>query len=213
MQSNGQTSKTNFDTLAEQVVSIMASVKQVPRDRISLDSAFHELGLDSLDTVTLLSELEEHFKIAISNEDARAIVRVRDAVERIQRLRVSLSDDGAPQAGTRECTPRRRDRPRRDLRHGTQSQPFLGIAKLRSFRHRSDSIRGYFVVSLRVRRGGAELRSSRPFFSGQVEPTGPFCAIRRHCCPRGAARLRHRPHGRAPGKNGCVVWHINGWSD
>jgi len=92
MQSNGQTSKTNFDTLAEQVVSIMASVKQVPRDRISLDSAFHELGLDSLDTVILLSELEEHFKIAISNEDARAIVRVRDAVERIQRLRAPQAD-------------------------------------------------------------------------------------------------------------------------
>ena len=99
MQSNGQTGGGTFDGVAEQVVSIIASVKQMPREKISLDSAFRELGLDSLDTVVLLSELEDHFKITISNDEARSIVRVRDAVERIQRLGGSLSGDAAPQAG------------------------------------------------------------------------------------------------------------------
>jgi acyl carrier protein len=95
MQSNGQTGGGTFEGVAEQVVSIIASVKHMPREKISLDSAFGELGLDSLDTVVLLSELEDHFKIAISNDEARSIVRVRDAVERIQ-LGGSLSCDAAP---------------------------------------------------------------------------------------------------------------------
>jgi hypothetical protein len=47
MQSNGQTIGATFDEVAEQVVSIIASVKHMPRERISLDSPFHELGLDS----------------------------------------------------------------------------------------------------------------------------------------------------------------------
>ena len=63
------------------------------------NAAFRELGLDSLDTIILISDIEDHFKIAISNDEARAIVRVRDAVERIQSLSLSPSSDAAPQPG------------------------------------------------------------------------------------------------------------------
>jgi len=99
MRGNGQTGGGTFDGVAEQVVAIITSVKHIPSEEISLDSAFGELGLDSLDTIILLSELEDHFKIAISNDEARSIVRVRDAVEHIQRLGGSLSCGAAPQAG------------------------------------------------------------------------------------------------------------------
>ena len=99
MQSNGQASARTFDSVAEQVFSIVASVKHIPLENISLDSAFHELGLDSLDTIILVSEFEDHFKIAISNDEARAIVRVRDAIEHILALTLSPSSDAAPQAG------------------------------------------------------------------------------------------------------------------
>jgi acyl carrier protein len=99
MQSNGQAGAGAFDAVADQVFSIIASVKQIPRESISLDSAFHELGLDSLDTIILVSEMEDHFEVAISNDEARAIVRVRDAIERILALRLSPSSGAAPQAG------------------------------------------------------------------------------------------------------------------
>src|SRR5580693_8484460 len=98
MHSSEHAGGSAFDTAAEQVFAIIASVKQIPREKISLDSAFHELGLDSLDTIILISDIEDHFKIAISNDEARAIVRVRDAVERIQTLRLGpSSSDAAPQ--------------------------------------------------------------------------------------------------------------------
>jgi acyl carrier protein len=99
MQNNGRAGGGAFEAVAEQVFSIIVSVKQMPRESISLDSAFYELGLDSLDTIILVSEMEDHFKIAISNDEARAIVRVRDAVERILSLTKSLAGDAAPQAG------------------------------------------------------------------------------------------------------------------
>jgi acyl carrier protein len=99
MQNNGLAVGNGFDAVAEQVFSIIVSVKQMPRESISLDSAFHELGLDSLDTIILVSEMEDRFKIAISNDEARAIVRVRDAVERILSLTRNLTGDAATQAG------------------------------------------------------------------------------------------------------------------
>jgi acyl carrier protein len=98
MQSSEQKSTVALDAIAEQVVSLIASVKKMSREGISLDSNFHELGLDSLDTVVLLSELEDHFKIFISNDEARSIVHVRDAVERIQQLKGVLSCDAVPPA-------------------------------------------------------------------------------------------------------------------
>lgn len=83
------------DGVTEKVLAIVASVKRIPREKISLDSALQELGLDSLDTIVLLSELEDQFKIAISDDEARAIRSVRDIVEGIRRLAGNLSADSA----------------------------------------------------------------------------------------------------------------------
>ncbi len=83
------------DGVTEKVLAIVALVKRIPREKISLDSALQELGLDSLDTIVLLSELEDQFKISISDDEARAIRSVRDIVEGIRRLTGNLSADSA----------------------------------------------------------------------------------------------------------------------
>lgn len=74
------------DEVAENVLTILAKVKHIPREKISLDSPLQELGIDSLDTVVLLSELEDHFKIDISDDAARSIRSVRDVVEGVRKL-------------------------------------------------------------------------------------------------------------------------------
>ncbi len=74
------------DEVAENVLAILAKVKHIPRENISLDSPLQELGIDSLDTVVLLSELEDHFKIDISDDAARSIRSVRDVVEGVRKL-------------------------------------------------------------------------------------------------------------------------------
>lgn len=74
------------DGMAETVLAILASVKRIPRERIALDSRLQDLGIDSLDTIVLLCELEEKFQISIPDEQARSIRNVRDIVEGIRRL-------------------------------------------------------------------------------------------------------------------------------
>lgn len=86
------------DTATERVFAILAKVKHIPREKITLDSPLQELGLDSLDTVVLLSELEEQFKISIPDGDARAIRNVRDIVDGVRKLSGNLPVDSAASA-------------------------------------------------------------------------------------------------------------------
>ena len=74
------------DALAEKVLCILAKVKRIPRERISIDSPLQDLGLDSLDIILLLSELEDQFKINIPDDKARSIRSVRDVVEGVRIL-------------------------------------------------------------------------------------------------------------------------------
>ncbi len=74
------------DPVVDTVLSALAHVKHIPRERISLDSTLAELGVDSLDTVTMLFELEDRLKIQIPDEAARSVRSVRDMVEGVRGL-------------------------------------------------------------------------------------------------------------------------------
>jgi acyl carrier protein len=86
------------DEVAENVLTILAKVKHIPREKLSLDLPLQELGIDSLDTVVLLSELEDHFKINIPDDEAHAIRSVRDVVEGVRKLAGSPPLDSASPA-------------------------------------------------------------------------------------------------------------------
>ncbi len=68
------------------VIAEIAAVKRIPVERISIDSTFEELAMDSLDATNLLFVLEEEFGISIPDADARSLRSVRDAVEGVERL-------------------------------------------------------------------------------------------------------------------------------
>jgi acyl carrier protein len=74
------------DPLADTVVAALAEVKHVAPDRISVDSTFAELGVDSLDAITLLFELETRLDIAIPDEAAKSARTVRDVIEGLRPL-------------------------------------------------------------------------------------------------------------------------------
>ena len=55
-------------------------------NEITPETTFAEdLGADSLDGFQILMGIEEEFDITISNEEAAAIVSVKDAVEKIKK--------------------------------------------------------------------------------------------------------------------------------
>lgn len=67
----------------EKVREILAKELNIPADEITMESNFSEdLGIDSLDLVQLVMELEEAFDITI--DDAEAIKTVKDAVNYVE---------------------------------------------------------------------------------------------------------------------------------
>ncbi len=68
------------------VIAEIAAVKRIPVERITIDSTFEELAIDSLDATNLLFVLEEEFGVSIPDADARALRDVRGAVEGVERL-------------------------------------------------------------------------------------------------------------------------------
>ena len=70
----------------EKLQKIIASVLNVDVHEITPEPTFAEdLGADSLDGFQILMGIEEEFDITISNEEAAAIVSVKDAVEKIKK--------------------------------------------------------------------------------------------------------------------------------
>ena len=86
------------DLLSEKVLAILALVKHIPREKITIDTPLQDLGIDSLDTIVLLSELEKEFRIAISDDEARSIRSVRDVVEGVRKLAGNVSVDSTAPA-------------------------------------------------------------------------------------------------------------------
>jgi len=72
--------------LAEKVLSVIASVKRIPREKVTIGSTFEELGLDSLDAMNILFELESEFDISIPDNEARSIKTVQGIVDGVERL-------------------------------------------------------------------------------------------------------------------------------
>lgn len=69
-----------------EVIAAIAAAKKIPPERIALDSTFEELGVDSLDSLTILFALEERFDISIPDEAARGMRRVREVVDGLEHM-------------------------------------------------------------------------------------------------------------------------------
>ncbi|MGQ9633504.1 MAG: phosphopantetheine-binding protein [Bryobacteraceae bacterium] len=72
--------------LTDRVISVIAKTQRIPKEKITPESTFEELGLDSLDSVNILFALEEEFRISIPDEDTREIRSVAQMIEGIGKL-------------------------------------------------------------------------------------------------------------------------------
>lgn len=83
--------------LAERVIAVIVKTQHLDASRVTLDSSFEALGVDSLDGVNILFALENEFDIQIPDEAAKQIRSVRQTVEGVEKL---LAEKAAPAAGT-----------------------------------------------------------------------------------------------------------------
>ena len=74
------------DDITEKVLDLIASTKRIPREQVSVTSTFAELGLDSLDAINLVFEIESTFNISVPDAVANSITSVPQVVEELRKL-------------------------------------------------------------------------------------------------------------------------------
>ena len=74
------------DDLSQRVISVIAATQHIAVEKITEESAFQELGIDSLDGINILFALEKEFNINIPDDEAPNIRTVHDAVEGVRKL-------------------------------------------------------------------------------------------------------------------------------
>jgi len=79
----------------QKIIEAVAKVAKRKIEEIRLDSRFEDLGMDSLDKVTLLFELEQTFDISIPEAEVQGIETVGDIVGRLEAF-ISSSSAGGP---------------------------------------------------------------------------------------------------------------------
>lgn len=72
--------------VAPKIIEIIAREQHLDPGKVTLDSTFQELGIDSLDGVNILFALEEEFKLDIPDSVAQNMRSVRQVVDALSRV-------------------------------------------------------------------------------------------------------------------------------
>ncbi|HEX3556466.1 MAG TPA: phosphopantetheine-binding protein [Thermoanaerobaculia bacterium] len=74
------------DSIETRVIAAIVRSQEVDPGKVTPAATFEELGMNSLDAIALINDLEEEFGVAIPNDEAMGLTSVGEAVECIQRL-------------------------------------------------------------------------------------------------------------------------------
>jgi acyl carrier protein len=72
--------------LKEKVIAIVAGATKHPGSKVTAESTFESLGLDSLDALNILYELEKEFDVRFPNEEVLGIRSIPHLVERLEQF-------------------------------------------------------------------------------------------------------------------------------
>ena len=73
------------NTVTRRVIEAIARAKKLPTAEIAPRSTFEELGVDSLDSIEILFQLEEEFDLEIPDEVAQGVDSVGEVIEALWR--------------------------------------------------------------------------------------------------------------------------------
>jgi len=74
------------EELTERVRRIIATTQHLAEEKVTADSTFAELGIDSLDGINILFAVESEFNVNIPDDAAQSIRSVRDVIDGIAKL-------------------------------------------------------------------------------------------------------------------------------
>jgi acyl carrier protein len=74
------------DEIAQKLAAIVKQEKDIADETLAVDTPLADAGIDSLDALTILFAIEEHFQISIPDDKARGIKTFGDMVDVVQQL-------------------------------------------------------------------------------------------------------------------------------
>ncbi len=79
-------SETISETIKDRALRVIATKQGLPLDRVQPECTFEELGIDSLDRLNILFELEGEFDIQIDDEQAKQVTTLQQMIDGITQL-------------------------------------------------------------------------------------------------------------------------------
>jgi acyl carrier protein len=73
-------------TIQDRVLKVIATSKRIPLESVQPDSSFESLGIDSLDRLNILFDLESEFDIEIDDEQAKQVKNIHEMVAGVTQL-------------------------------------------------------------------------------------------------------------------------------
>jgi acyl carrier protein len=74
------------DSIQDRVLKIIANTRRLPLESVRPDSSFEELGIDSLDRLNILFDLESEFDIEIDDEEAKKVQNIPEMIAGVAHL-------------------------------------------------------------------------------------------------------------------------------
>jgi acyl carrier protein len=84
------------DEFILRIRTVIANSQRIPIENVTIDSAFQDLGIDSMDAVNILFGLEGEFDINIPDEEAKEIRTVRQMAEGVEKLIAAKAAGSTP---------------------------------------------------------------------------------------------------------------------
>ena len=85
-ESDSSVHATSYESIQGRVLRVIATSRRLPIESVTPDSTFEQLGIDSLDRINILFDLENEFDISIDDEQAKTIANIPEMVAGIQKL-------------------------------------------------------------------------------------------------------------------------------
>jgi len=87
------------DEFIQRICTVVANSQRIPVEKVTIDSSFQELGIDSMDAVNILFGLESEFDINIPDDEVKDIRTVRQMAEGVEKLVAAKAAGPAPTPG------------------------------------------------------------------------------------------------------------------
>lgn len=84
------------DSIQDRVLKIIANTRRLPLESVRPDSSFEELGIDSLDRLNILFDLESEFDIEIDDEEAKKVQNIPQMIAGVTHL-VEAKSQASPE--------------------------------------------------------------------------------------------------------------------